>query len=93
MRYHDSVEDWVYEMLPSRLASIHALFGQLPDILEDVWILVAEKKIEEARQTINSVPDRHPFEIKYHKIEKVPWESCSHVLDASDRKKQLSRPW
>lgn len=93
MRYRDSVEDRVHEMLSTRLKSIHSLFGQLPDVLEDVWIKVAERKLEEARQIIDSVPERHPFEIKYHKIEKVSWETCSRVLDAIDRRRQLNKPW
>jgi len=41
MRYKDSVEDHVHELLSARLEGIYALFGQLPDVLEDVWINVA----------------------------------------------------
>jgi len=41
MRYQGSVEDRVHELLSSRLEDIHGLFGQIPDILEDVWIDVA----------------------------------------------------
>lgn len=37
MRYKDSVEDKVHFMLSERLESIHSLFGQIPDILQDVW--------------------------------------------------------
>ncbi len=38
MRYQGSVEDRVHELLSSRLEDIHGLFGQVPDVLEDVWI-------------------------------------------------------
>ncbi|RLB89053.1 MAG: helicase SNF2, partial [Deltaproteobacteria bacterium] len=41
MRYKDSVEDRVHDLLSSRLQNIYALFGQIPDVLEDVWIAVA----------------------------------------------------
>jgi hypothetical protein len=41
MRYKDSVEDHVHELLSARLEGIYALFGQLPDVLEDIWINVA----------------------------------------------------
>jgi len=41
LRYKDSVEDRVHELLSERLESIYALFGQLPEVLEDVWIHVA----------------------------------------------------
>jgi superfamily II DNA or RNA helicase len=93
MRYQDSVEDRVHAMLSARLEGIYALFGQLPDVLEDVWINVALGQLEQARQTIDAVPTQHPFEIKYHRIDKVPWESCATVLDATNRKQWLSRGW
>jgi len=32
------------------------MFGQIPDVLEDVWIDVALGKIESAKQTINALP-------------------------------------
>ncbi len=93
MRYLNSVEDRVHELLSRRLESIYQLFGQLPDTLKDVWIDVALKQDEKAKQTIDAVPKQHPFEIKYHRIGKVPWESCSKVLDATDRRQHLMRGW
>ena len=93
MRYKDSVEDRVHALLSGRLQAIHRLFGQIPDVLEDVWIDVALGKIEEAKQTIDAIPEQHPFEIRYHRLEKVPWESCSRVLDARDRKEHLLKGW
>ncbi len=38
MRYQGSVEDRVNELLSGRLEDIYSLFGQIPDVLEDVWI-------------------------------------------------------
>jgi hypothetical protein len=93
MRYKGSVEDRVHQLLSARLASISSLFGQLPDVLEDVWINVALGQTERAKTTIDAVPKQHPFEVKYHKITKVPWESCTRVLDATNRKQCLSRGW
>lgn len=93
MRYAGSVEDRVHDLLSERLEGISKMFGQLPDILEDVWIDIAIGEIEKAKQTINAVPEKHPFEIRYHKIDKVDWETCAMVLDATDRKKYLSRGW
>jgi len=93
MRYKGSVEDRVHELLSSRLAAIHQIFGQIPDILEDLWIEIAMGEIERAKQTINAVPKQHPFEIKYHKPEKIAWESCTEVLDGSDRQKSLLKGW
>jgi superfamily II DNA or RNA helicase len=93
MRYKDSVEDRVHALLSARLEGIYALFGQLPDVLEDVWIDVALGQLEQAKHRIDTVPTQHPFEVKYHRIDKVPWESCATVLDATDRKQWLSRGW
>ncbi|MBM4287910.1 MAG: helicase SNF2 [Deltaproteobacteria bacterium] len=94
MRYRGSVEDRVHQLLSARLKEIFDLFGQIPDVLEDVWIQVALGEIEEARQTIDALPRQHPFEIRYHqKIGKVNWESCAQVLDAAERRKFLSRGW
>jgi Helicase conserved C-terminal domain. len=50
MRYKDSVEDRVHELLSERLENIHNIFGQIPDILEDVWVDVALNNIEEAKK-------------------------------------------
>ena len=93
MRYKASVEDRVHELLSERLAGIYTLFGQLPDVLEDVWIDVALGQIEDAKKTIDAAPQQHPFELKYHHMTKVPWESCARVLDATNRRQYLSRGW
>jgi Superfamily II DNA/RNA helicases, SNF2 family len=93
MRYADSVEDRVHQLLSDRLEDICNLFGQLPDILEDVWIDAAFGEIERAKKTIDAVPKKHPFEIRYHKIEKINWEACATVLNSLDRKQYLSQGW
>ena len=93
MRYKGSVEDRVHELLSQRLQEIHQLFGQLPDTLEDVWVDVALGEIQKAKETIDEVPKRHPFQIRYQKIEKVEWESCSAVLDKDERRRWLMQGW
>ena len=52
MRYRGSVEDRVHELLSERLKSIYEMFGQLPDVLEDVWIDVAVGDIEKAKELL-----------------------------------------
>jgi hypothetical protein len=54
---------------------------------------VALGKIENAKKTINALPVQHPFEIKYDRIEKTPWESCTKVLDNGSRKEALMKGW
>lgn len=94
MRYKDSVEDRVHSMLSKRLANIHSLFGQLPDILQDVWIDIALNDIEKAKEKIDSVPKQHPFDLRYQTcVGKVDWESCSTVLDAIEKRKYLMNGW
>ena len=93
MRYANSVEDRVRQLLSERLESISRLFGQLPDTLEDVWIKVALGEMEEAKQTIDSVPNKHPFELRYHEVGRVDWESCARVLDDVAKRQSLIRGW
>ena len=93
MRYANSVEDRVHQLLSQRLERISHLFGQLPDTLEDVWVKVALGKLEEARQTIDAVPERHPFALRYHEVERVDWESCARVLDDDTKQRSLVRGW
>lgn len=93
MRYAGSVEDRVHDILSERLESISSLFGQLPDVLEDVWVDVALDKVEDAKKTIDSIPPRHPFELRYDIIEPVDWESCTTVLEAGEKKLHLMKGW
>ena len=94
MRYKGSVEDRVHELLSERLENIHSLFGQVPDVLEDVWIDVALNNVEEAKKKIDAVPSQHPFNLRYHaNVGKVDWESCTEVLDDHERKNHLMIGW
>jgi len=52
MRYRDSVEDRVHELLSDRLENIFQMFGQVPDVLEDIWVNVALGEIEEAKKLL-----------------------------------------
>lgn len=98
MRYKDSVEDRVHSLLANRLKNIQDLFGQIPDTLEDVWVEVAMKKMDDAEKIIEdfSENDLHPFYNKYQNQENVKpinWEDCSLVLDNYEKRKYLSKGW
>lgn len=94
LRYRDSVEDRVHQVLADRLESIHQLFGQIPDTLEDVWVKIALEGEQEARQLIDrTTATRNPFDAKYSKVEDADWETCSLVLEPRAVKEQLSRGW
>jgi SNF2 family DNA or RNA helicase len=94
MRYKGSVEDRVHSLLSERFANIHGMFGQIPDVLEDVWIYVALNEIEEAKRRIDEFPNQHPFELRYHvNVDKVDWECCAKVLDRREKRKHLMEGW
>lgn len=94
LRYKDSVEDRVHQLLSNRMESIYKMFGQLPDVLEDVWVDVAIGNIEEAKKRIDSLPEKHPFEMKYHEqVEHIDWESCAEILRQQDVYQCLVKKW
>lgn len=94
LRYRDSVEDKVHKVLADRLESIHQLFGQIPDTLEDVWVKIALEGEQEARLLIDrTTATRNPFDAKYSKVVDADWETCSLVLDPRTVREQLSRGW
>lgn len=94
LRYRDSVEDRVHQVLADRLEAIHGLFGQIPDTLEDVWVQVALNDEQAAQQLIDrTTATRNPFDIKYSKVEDADWETCASVLNGVSMKELLSRGW
>ena len=93
MRYKDSVEDDAHHMLSARLREIYDLFGQVPDVLEDVWGEVALGAKDQAKALIDAVPKQHPFESRYHGVETIDWESCTRVLDRTTKADCLREGW
>ena len=94
MRYKDSVEDRVHQLLSERLKSITDVFGQLPDVLEDVWIKIANNEREEAEKIIDNVPKVHPFENRYNNgVKNIDWDSCTTVLDKREKRKYFETGW
>lgn len=94
MKYKDSIEDKVHSRLSKRLENISDIFGQIPDVLEDVWINVALGEEEKAMQLIDEVPEKHPFENRYNRgVEHIDWESCAQVLDKKEKRRYLEKGW
>lgn len=94
LRYKDSVEDRVHNLLSERFKNIHSVFGQIPDVLEDVWMDIAQNDIDKAKQRINEVPQKHPFENRYNNsVKKIDWESCTKVLNRNEIKKYFKIGW
>lgn len=94
MRYKDSVEDRVHELLSERLEHIFSLFGQIPDVLEDVWVDIALGEKEAATERIKALPQKNPFELKYETtIPNVDFESCARVLNRQEVREVLRKNW
>ena len=95
MMYRGSVEDKVHQKLSERLKNIYDIFGQLPDILEDVWISIAKNDEKAALEAINRVPQKNPFVIKYE--DNIPdcgeWEKCEAVLNRAEKIAELKKRW
>lgn len=94
LRYRDSVEDRVHNVLANRLEAIHDLFGQIPDTLEDVWVQIALNDEAAANQMINrTASTRNPFDVKYSRVEDADWEACSSVLNPISVHEILAKHW
>lgn len=96
MRYKDSIEDRVHSVLAERLKSITDIFGQIPDILESVWIEIARGDEEKAKKIIDEIPPRSPFEDKYENPKMTQthqWEVCSKVLDEYIKWDHFAKGW
>lgn len=56
-------------------------------------MLTALRDEERALEIIDEIPERHPFELRYDRIEPVDWESCGLMLDSQDQLEVLMRGW
>lgn len=94
LKYAGSVEERVHELLSERLQNIHDMFGQIPDVLQDVWVEVALGEISEAKKKIDQIPASNPFSVKYNRmVENVDWESCAKVLTMKNVGTVMSKSW
>jgi hypothetical protein len=94
LRYRDSVEDKVHRVLAGRLQAVHELFGQIPDILEDVWVKVALNDEAEITELIDqTIATRNPFDKKYSKVEDAAWETCASVLNPISVRELMESGW
>ena len=93
LRYRGSVEDRVHQVLAQRLQNIHSIFGQIPDTLEDIWVMIAKRNDAAAYQKIDAVPEVHPFEFRWERIEEIDWETCYQVLEEGGQLSELRKTW
>lgn len=94
LRYRDSVEDRVHQLLGDRLQAIHHIFGQIPDTLEGAWVKVALGEELEARKMIETAETvKHPFDAKYSVVHDAKWEDCPVVINPVGMQELLSKGW
>ena len=96
MRYAGSVEDRVHAVLSERTNYTYAMFGQIPETLEDVWINVVKNKMDAAERLISEAKiDENPFIEKYdmRRMKAIDWETCAKVLRETDKIRCLREPW
>jgi len=94
LRYSPSVEEKVHQALSGRLEEIRKMFGQIPDVLSDVWVQVALGSIEQARQRLDEVKPFHAFDERYSRVEDVSgWDECAQVLNRQEKLEVLRRGW
>lgn len=95
MCYKGSVEDKVHSKLSDRLQAVFKIFGQIPEVLEDVWIAIAQNDEAHAMEIIDQMPTKNPFIIKYEM--EIPdcgdWEKCTAVLDKEEKYAELMKGW
>lgn len=94
LRYKDSVEARVHEVLSDRLRAISDLFGQIPDVLKDVWVEIALDNLAAAQRLIEDVPNTNPFDERYSVLRDVPeWDTWKEVLNKTEKLAELRKPW
>ncbi len=94
LRYAPSVEDKVHQALSTRLEEIRKMFGQIPDVLSDVWVSAALGDMEQARQRLDEVKPFHAFDERYSRVEDVSgWDECSQVLNKGEKLEALRKGW
>jgi hypothetical protein len=65
------------------------------DVVEDVWIAIAQNDEIRSELAISILPQKNPFILKCEAA--IPnggdWEKCSVVLDKDDEQQELMRGW
>jgi len=69
------------------------LFDQIPDVLEDVWVNVANGEIKKAKKLIESLHPKHPFDEKYNRVAEIDWKTCAIVLNEEKKRRILLEKW
>ncbi|WP_119673931.1 helicase-related protein [Deinococcus sp. RM] len=100
MRYRGSIEDRVHQRLSERFGDIAALFGLIPQVLEDRWVELAKAEEQRVKVLLDHVSEAektalmHPFERVHQQVPDLThWETCTAVLKQAEAAAHLERSW
>ncbi|GGR76216.1 DEAD/DEAH box helicase [Deinococcus seoulensis] len=100
MRYQGSIEDRVHQRLSERFGDIAALFGLIPQVLEDRWVELAKAEEQRVKVLLDHVGEAektalmHPFERVHQQVPDLThWETCTAVLKQTEAAAHLERRW
>ncbi len=79
---------WVQEEFDALWSSPQAV-DLAEAVVQDVARLIQRVVVPD----IDAVPKRHPFEMRYDRIENVDWESCSRVLGSASQLEVPRKGW
>ncbi|MHA0034167.1 helicase-related protein [Deinococcus sp. PESE-13] len=100
MRYRGSIEDRVHQRLSERFGDIAALFGLIPQVLEDHWVELAKAEAKRVKVLLDHVGEAektallHPFERVHQQIPDLAyWDECTAVLQHAEAISHLEQGW
>ncbi|MBB5232977.1 helicase-related protein [Deinococcus budaensis] len=100
MRYRGSIEDRVHQRLSERFGDITALFGLIPQVLEDHWVELAKANEQRVKVLLDYVGEAekttllHPFERVNQQVPDLShWDECTAVLKSAEAGAHLRQGW
>ena len=100
MRYQGSIEDRVHQRLSERFGDIAALFGLIPQVLEDHWVEMAKAEEQRVKVLLDHVGEAektallHPFERVHQQVPDLShWDECTAVLKQAEAATHLEQGW
>ncbi|ACO45495.1 helicase-related protein [Deinococcus deserti] len=100
MRYQGSIEDRVHQRLSERFGDIAALFGLIPQVLEDSWVELAKAEEQRVKVLLDHVGEAektallHPFERVHQQVPDLShWDECTAVLKQTEAAAHLEQGW
>ncbi len=95
--YMNTSDEKVYNKISRRMQDRYAVFGSLPDTIDEQWInSITEEKNEGEKYWARRKEIDNPFRLAPHNqvsTDNDQWERCTQVLAQPDILKKLYEPW